>query len=78
MSHLVRQKNVFVLLQYLFYSIIEVRIANTGAVQSRKKVWDQSEEQRDVVKHKLWQIHVSERTHQHYILLKGKTSQEEI
>lgn len=38
LSHLVRQYDVFALLQDLFHCIIEVGIANTGAVQAREQV----------------------------------------
>lgn len=75
MKHLVRKDNIFVLFQYVLNSIIEVRIANTRAVKSWEKVSDQTKEQRDILIHKLWQIHVSESAHQHHVLLNTEMQQ---
>ena len=58
-----------VLGQVTFDDIVELRVSHPGAVQPGEKVGDQPEEQGNVVKHKLGQVHVAERAHQHDALV---------
>ena len=58
-EYLIRQHGVFLLLKDVLYSVVELGVANTGTVQPREQVCDQPQKQRHVLKHKLWQVHVS-------------------
>ncbi|KAL0610474.1 histone H3.3 [Plecturocebus cupreus] len=66
------EDHVAVLLQDLFYCMAEVRVADARAVQPRKQIRNQAEEKRDIFKHKLGQVHVTQGPHQYHVLQEMK------
>lgn len=53
MLNLVIEQDVVVLLQHIFYGIIEVWVSHSRAVQAREQIADQTQEERHVVEHEL-------------------------
>lgn len=68
MFYLDIQHLVSIILQDSLYSIIEVGVPDSGTVQSREQIPNEPQEQGDILKHKLGQVHVSQSSHQHNIL----------
>ena len=68
MAHLDWQEHITIFLQHLLHCVVEIRVAHTGAVQPGKQVRDEAQEEGDVLKHKLGQVHVPQRPHQDDIL----------
>ena len=71
-TDLVGQHDVLVLGECLLHGVVEVGIAHTGTVNPREQVRDESQEERDVLKDKLGQVHVSQCPHQHNPLWERK------
>ena len=64
-----REQHVAVVLQDLFHSVVEVRVTDPGAVQTREQIRDETQEERNILKHELGQVHVTQGSHQHNILV---------
>lgn len=68
MLYLMWQQHIFVVLQNSLHSIIEIWIADSWTVKAWEQVSYEAKEERDVFKHELGQVHVTQSSHQHYIL----------
>ena len=63
MLYLVWKQNVFIVLQHCFNCIVEIWVPYPWTIKAWKQVRYETEEEWYVFKHKLWQIHVTQRTH---------------
>ena len=70
--YLVREKDILVVFQDGLHGIIEVRVADARAVQPREQVRDEAQEERNVLKDKLGQVHVPQCSHQHHVLCRAR------
>lgn len=67
-TNLLWQSKVLSVLQDLLHCIIEAGVPDTRTVQPREQVTDEAEEEGNVLKDKLGQVHVSKGPHQHHVL----------
>ena len=67
--HLHGQYDVVIGEQDLLHSVVELRIAHARTIQAREQVANEAEKQRHVLEHELGQVHVTQRSHKHNILL---------
>ena len=73
LSHLVGEQDILVLHENGLDGVVELRVAHTGAVQSGEQVPDEPQKQWHVLKHKLGEVHVSQSSHEHHILMETNT-----
>ena len=66
--YLIGEHGVASIHQYRLHGIIEVRVAYPGTVEAREEVGDETQEERNVLKDELGQVHVSQGSHQDHVL----------
>lgn len=67
-DHLAGQHHILILLQGGLYSVIKAGVTDTWAVKPREQIRDEAQKQRNILKYKLGQVHISKSPHQNNIL----------
>ena len=62
------EKNVVIVFQRLLDGVVEVGVADAGAVQPREEIGDEAQEEGHVLKDELGQVHVTQSSHQNHVL----------
>lgn len=68
-NHLAGQHHILILLQGALYSVIKAGVTYTWAVEPGEQIWDEAQKQRNILKYKLGEVHVSQSPHQNHILI---------
>ena len=62
-ADLIREEDVLILHEDGLNSIVELGVAYTRAIKAWEQVSNEPQEQRNILKHKLGQVHVSQGSH---------------